>query len=165
MPGSISTTSRRVWRRIWHHRCRYRLRLYFRYRRPQFYRRWLLLVAALMLTGVEVGTGQILDTCTGLTAQAKINRVPCYKWPTIAEIERILAENPEAVKRIENAPPSGASVSIGTARNSWSGLIFRCQGKGFLDISYGGYWEMREIKSIIGDRKYVLGIPYELWSY
>ncbi len=165
MPGSISPISRRMWRRIWRHRCRYRLRLYFRYRRPQFYRRWLLLVAALMLTGVEVGTGQILDTCTGLTAQAKINRVPCYKWPTIAEIERILAEHPEAVKRIENAPPSGASVAIGTARNSWSGLIFRCQGKGFLDISYGGYWEMREIKSIIGDRKYFLGIPYELWSY
>lgn len=141
------------------------MRLYVRYRSPQFYRRWLLLLAGLTLAGVEVGAGQILDTCTGLTAQAKINRVPCYQWPTIAEIERILAENPEIIRRIENVPPSGASVAIATWHNSWSGLIFRCQGKGFLDISYGGYREMQAIKSIIGDRKYLLGIPYRLWSY
>ena len=165
MLGGISRANRQMWQRIWHHRYRHWLWLYYRYRSPQFYRFWLLLLAALALAAIEVGTGQIIDGFTAVTAQGKINRVPCYKWPTIAEIEQILAQNPEAVERIENVPPSGASVAIGTWRNSWSGLIFRCEGKGFLDISYGGYWEMRAIKSIIGNRKYFLGVPYDLRSY
>ena len=165
MPDNITTVSRRIWRRVWHHRFRYWLRLHFRYRRPQFYRRWALLLIALILAGVEVSTGQVLDTCTGLTAQSKINRVPCYQWPTIAEIERILAANPAIIRQIETVPPSGATVVIGTAQNRFSSLIFDCQDKGFLDISYAGYHEMRAIKAIIGNRKYLLGIPYELWSY
>ena len=165
MPRSISTTSRQVWQRIWHHRCRYWVRLHFRYRSPQFYRRWLLVLAGLTLAGVEVGTGQVLDTCTGLAAQSKINRVPCYQWPTFEEIERILADNPAIIRQIETVPPSGATVAIGTATRSYSSLVFDCRGKGFLDISYGGYHEMRAIKAIIGNRKYLLGIPYNMWSY
>ena len=165
MLGGISHTSRRVWQRIWQHRFRYWLRLHFRYCSPRFYRCWLLVLIALTLAGVEVSTGQVLDTCTGLTSQSKINRVPCYQWPTIAEIERILAANPAIIRQIETVPPAGATVAIGTATNSYSGLVFDCQGKGFLDISYAGYREMREIKAIIGNRKYLLGIPYVLWSY
>ena len=57
MFGGISSASRGVWQRIWHHRFRYWLRLHFRYRRPQFYRRWLLVLIALTLAGVEVSTG------------------------------------------------------------------------------------------------------------
>ena len=156
-----------MWQRVWHHRL-----LYFRHgllrwrgRSSQSRRRWILALAALSLAAFEISTGQIIDGFTAVLVQGKINRVPCYKWPTIAEVERILAENSEAVKRIENAPPSGASIAIGAWQSSRSSLIFRCRGKGFLDISYGGYREMRAIKSIIGDRKYFLGIPYELWSY
>ena len=118
--SSLSIISRRLWRRIWHHRL-----LYFRHgllrwrgRSQQSRRRWILALVALALATFEISTGQIIDGFTAVAAQAKINRVPCYQWPTIDEIERVLAENPEIIRRIEIVPPSGASVAISTWHNS-----------------------------------------------
>ncbi len=162
MLGGTSITKRR---RLLNH-LRYRCRRWsdrFRYRSPLFYRRLALFLAALVLAAVEVSTGQIVDGIAAFAVQGKPNRVPCYRWPTVEKIERVLEEHAELVAQIEAVEPGGSRVVI----RSWGyGFhLLRCPGKGILDISYPGYREMRAIKSIIGDRKYFLGVPYAMWSY
>lgn len=157
MRGGILTISRKLWQNL-----RWFLGT-FRYRSRYFYRRWILVLAVLAMVAVEVGSGQIVDGCAALVYQGKPNRVPCYKWPTTNEIHRILEDRSDVVRQIEAVEPGGATVRVVDWSNARRPL--KCPGKGFLEIYYPGYREMRAVKAIIGDRKYLFGVPYRMWSY
>ena len=82
------------------------------------------------------------------------HKLPCRKWPTVGEAERIMEERSDVVQRLENLDGHGPDVFLRTEG--------RCPGKAELDITFTSIFKKKKAQEIIGDDKMFFGIPYNL---
>ena len=88
------------------------------------------------------------------TRGSRIHGVPCHKWPTFEEAERIMEERADIIQRIERIRAVDVSLESG-----------KCSGKAQLIIYFGGRSNIEsrdEAWEIIGDDEWFFGIPYSL---
>lgn len=125
-------------------------------RRPRY------IIAAFLLLAivVECNTAWVRDYWISQDA-SMVHRVPCRKWPTRAEAERIIETRAAFFKRIEEISPDYISISVGDTMNSFR----RCPGKANITIWFAGRAQGEAIKAIILDDKYIFGIPYSIINY
>ena len=82
---------------------------------------------------------------------SRYHGIPCHKWPTVEEAERIMEERADIVENL------GRNVSLSTGG--------RCPGKAELEIYFDGLRNIRrrdEAWEMIGDDEWFFGIPYSL---
>ena len=130
---------RRFWRRWW--------------RPPYSYLVALLLVGG--CTAWESQTAVIRDQVALLLTGHAPHRVPCRQWPTYAEVERRYAENRGLIDAIEAAGRWGSRVSVRPGRG-------QCADRAEFYIEYAGWRERDAIQQLIGDDRFLLGVPYSM---
>ena len=130
----------RCWRRWW--------------RPPYSYLVALLLVGG--CTAWESQTAVIRDQSARLLMGHRAHhRVPCSQWPTYAEVERRYAENRSLIEAIESAGRWGSTVYIRSGRSE-------CADRAEFYIQYAGRRERDAILQLIGDDRFLLGVPYSM---
>ena len=77
------------------------------------------------------------------------HRIPCSEWPPPQEAEKALADNAEQVRSLADA---GLRLEIIVSA--------KCVCKAQFGVSRAAGVNFREVKTIIGDRKRLFGIPY-----
>ena len=82
--------------------------------------------------------------------------VPCSRWPTAEEAQRVLAEHQDVVRQIEAVTPRSRAASLYVNTDE------SCAGKADIRITFGGRSDKEAIREIIGDDKYLFGIPYRM---
>lgn len=120
-----------------------------------------LVIAAAMALGalalavlVEANTYYVRDMLHEEIYGSKPHRVPCKEWPTPGEVRQVIDRNAETVSRIESVNPGFVSVGVNTTR--------KCPGRADIEILYATYRDRDAIRAIIGDDKYLFGVPYRL---
>ena len=131
---------RRCWRQWW--------------RPPYSYLVALLLVGG--CTAWEAQTAVIRDqTARLLLGHPAHHRVPCSQWPTYAEAKRRYAENRSLIDAIESAGRGGSTVYIHPG-------LGQCADRAEFYIEYAGRRERDAIRQLIGDERFLLGVPYSM---
>ena len=125
-------------------------------RRP----RYIILAILLLAVVVECNTAWVRDYWIGQGA-SMVHRLPCRKWPTRAEAERIMETHAAFFKQIEAISPDYISISVSDEMNFWR----RCPGKANITIWFAGRAQGEAIKAIMPDDKYIFGIPYSMINY
>ena len=121
--------------------------------------RWLryiavgLILVALAITAVEAKTYYVRDLLAEELWGSKPHRVPCDKWPTPDEVQRVIDQHAQVVSQIESVNPGIVRVNINT---------MSCPGKADIRIHYGSLRDRDAIKAIIGNEKYFFGVPYQM---
>ena len=115
-----------------------------------------LAVGLLALAIVEINTAYLRDFLSVSIYGTRPHRIPCDDWPTRDEVEQTLKRHTGVIRRIEFIGSGSVDLSI----NTWS-----CPGKAELYIYYPAKRHIKEIRTIIGDEKYLSGIPYTLRNY
>ena len=121
--------------------------------------RWLryiavgLILVALAITAVEAKTYYLRDLLAEEFWGSKPHRVPCDKWPTPDEVQRVVDQHAQVVSQIEAVNPGFTVVNINA---------MNCPGRADIRIWYASYSDRDAIKSIVGDQKYFFGVPYQL---
>ena len=121
--------------------------------------RWLryiavgLILGSLTIAVVEAKTYYVRDLLAEEFWGSKPHRVPCEKWPTPDEVQRVIDQHGQVVDQIESVNPGFVRVNINT---------MSCRGRADIRIWYATYSDRDAIKSIIGDQKCFFGVPYEL---
>ena len=82
------------------------------------------------------------------------HRVPCKKWPTVKEAERIMEEQVDIVRRLDSVNRGAPDMHLATGSG--------CPGKAELRMYFGGISEKKRMQEIIGDKRWFFGIPYSL---
>ena len=82
--------------------------------------------------------------------------VPCSQWPTPEEAQRVLDEHPQVVRRIEAVTPRSKTAALHVNTDE------SCPGKADIRITFGSRRDKDAIREIIGDDKYLFGIPYRM---
>lgn len=147
---------------------------------------WLLV--GLAIIGVSIAA----EKHTGAIRRAIFNReffggeynhfLPCSKLPTEAEVQRVLREHLDVIRKIEqiriitSGGMLGSSIHISfgngevynTPSRTSNGISFsapvpndRCPGKADIYIGFGGISDSVRIKEIIGGDTF-FGIPYRM---
>ena len=126
----------------------------WRYRRLRLIAAALLLLAFLVVAAFEFETYYVRDQLAEQVYGWKPHRIPCEQWPTLGEVRQVIDRNAETVSRIESVNPGFVSVGVNTTR--------KCPGRADIEILYATYRDRDAIKAIIGDDKYLFGVPYRL---
>ena len=111
------------------------------------------LVLVLVLTIFETRTYYVRDLLIETTYGPKPHRVPCDQWPTPDEVRQALNEHSQFVKQIESINPGYTFVNINT---------LSCPGRADIRILYATASDRRAIELIVGEGKYIWGIPYQM---
>lgn len=113
---------------------------------------------AVAIAVVEINTYYFRDFIELRLYNARTNRIPCDKWPTLDEARRIVAQRMPAIDRITALDPEVISWNL------WEGIEGReCPGKGGLTIEAPGIYR-KEIEAIIGDTQYFYGVPVHVFN-
>lgn len=113
-----------------------------------------LLVGAVVITAVlKANTYYIRDLVIGQIYMDKPHRVPCDKWPTPIEVQRVIDQQAQIVSQIESVNPGFVRVTINT---------MSCPGKADIRILYASKRDREAISSIIGDGKCFFGVPFQM---
>ena len=86
------------------------------------------------------------------------HRVPCRQWPAYAEVERRYAENRGLIDAIESAGRWGSTVYVRPGQGD-------CADRGEFYIHYAGRSAGDAILRLIGDDRFLLGVPYSMREY
>ena len=78
--------------------------------------------------------------------------LPCDQLPSVADVNRILAEHQDTVEAIKGVHPGFVFVEI----DDWS-----CSGRADIVISYASHQDRLAIEKIIGGDTF-FGVPYRL---
>ena len=82
------------------------------------------------------------------------HRVPCEQWPTPGEVRQAIDRNADLVDRIESVNPGFVSVEVNTTE--------KCPGRADIRVLYGSLRDRDAIRAIVGDEKYLFGVPFRL---
>ncbi len=115
-----------------------------------------LVLGAALLTAFELNTAYVRDMVHESIYGTKPHRIPCNRWPTPDEVDRVLEQHAEVVRRIESIKPEGIDVFVRAGR---------CRGRVEIGIYYQTWRHRDEIKQIIGDEKRFFGVPYTLFNW
>ena len=129
------------------------LRLW-RYRRARLIAAALLLLAFVVVAAFENETYYVRDQLAEAAYGWKPHRVPCEEWPTPAEVAEAIDRNADLVMRIESVNPGVVMVELNTTE--------KCPGRADIRILYMSMSERDAIKEIVGDDKYLFGVPYRM---
>ena len=115
------------------------------------------LVLALII--YECNTEYFRDLYAENILEARRHRVPCEKWPTFDEAERLVEERADVVSRIEAVNPGRIQFRVrgGDGRG--------CHGRADIHIYFASVSNRDEIIAIIGDEKYFFGVPYDMANW
>ena len=129
------------------------LRLW-RLRRKRVLAAALLLLALAAVAVAESQTYYFRDRLAESVYGWTPHRVPCEEWPTPAEVVQAIDRNAELVTRIESVNPGVVVVELNTTE--------QCPGRADIRILYMSMSERDAIKVIVGDDKYLFGVPYRM---
>ena len=104
---------------------------------------------------VEVRTYYTRDLILEFIYGHAPNRLPCDEWPTPAEVERAIADNPRMVQRIL-AVHERAHLVI----NIWT-----CPGKAELIVYLPTIKAIEEVKDMFEDYRRIFGVPSALGNF
>ena len=82
------------------------------------------------------------------------HRIPCEEWPTPGEVGQAIVRNAGLVNRIESVNPGLVSVEVSTTK--------KCPGRADIRILYASQRDRDAIRMIVGDDKYLFGVPFRL---
>ena len=104
---------------------------------------------------VEVRTYHSQDLIAEFIYGHAPNRLPCDEWPTPAEVERAIEDNPRMVQRIL-AVHERAHLVI----NIWT-----CPGKAELIVYLPTIKAIEEVKDMVEDYRLIFGVPSALANF
>ena len=113
------------------------------------------MLGLLLVVVVEANTYYIQDMLYLDVYGSKPHRIPCEKWPTPVEVQRILDEHSDIVHRIEAINPGFTMVEINT---------YDCPDRADIRILYATATDKEAIKSEVGNGEYFFGVPYQLYN-
>ena len=118
-------------------------------------------IAAALLLGtlavaaiVEAETYYVRDRLAVSIYGSAPHRVPCEQRPTPGEVRQAIDRNADLVTRIESVNPGRVSV--------WLNTTDKCPGRADIHILYATMRDLDAIKMIVGDDKYLFGVPYRM---
>ncbi len=129
----------------------------------------LVLVLILALLFVECSMSIVRDPVSEFVLAVQTHRVPCWLWPSIDEVERVLERHAEDVRLIESIPGVTRGIRgwpVSPPTYWWAPPA--CPGKTdvtwMIHHSTGDYTRdvKRRIMSIIGDDTRFHGVPYNI---
>ena len=120
---------------------------------PLYYLLGTALLGALALAIFEANTYYMRNRVLESVYGASPHRVPCDKLPTPDEVRRVLSEHSQVVSEIKSINPGFTVVEINT---------MKCPGKADILILYASASDREAIKAILGDGKYLYGVPYDM---
>ena len=82
------------------------------------------------------------------------HRIPCEEWPTPGEMRQAIDRNADVVGRIESVNPGHVMVLVNTTE--------KCPGRADIEIVYASQRDRDAIRAIVGDDKYLFGVPFRL---
>ena len=126
----------------------------WRHRRSRLVAAALLLLAFVVVAAFEAETYYVRDRLAEAAYGWRPHRVPCEEWPTPAEVAQAIDENSDLVTRIESVNPGVVMVELNTTE--------KCPGRADIRILYMSMRERDAIKEIVGDDKYLFGVPYRM---
>ena len=129
------------------------LRLW-RYRRSRLIAAALLLLAFVLVAAFEAETYYVRDQLAEAAYGWKPHRVPCEEWPTPGEVGQAIDRNADLVMRIESVNPGFVIVELNTTE--------KCPGRADIRILYATLRDRDAIRTIVGDDKYLFGVPYRM---
>ena len=110
-----------------------------------------LLTAVALLLFLEFQAKIIRQTLEDVLYDNRFHHISCEKLPSIAEVEKVIAEHQEVIRQIEAANPGFVGIEVNTC------------GTGNADITfwYGSHKDRISIENIIGSDTF-FGVPYNL---
>ena len=109
------------------------------------------LTAMALFLFLEFQSKVIRKTLDDVLYDNRFHYIPCKKLPSIAEVEKIIAEHQNFIRQIEAINPGFVGVEVNTC------------GTGNADITfwYGSHKNRIAIENIIGSGTF-FGVPYNL---
>ena len=126
----------------------------WRLRRRRVIAAVLLLMALAVAAAVEAETYYFRDRLAESVYGSAPHRVPCEEWPTPGEVRQAIDRNADLITRIESVNPGFVSVEASTSE--------RCPGRADIRVLYASRGDRDAIRAIVGDEKYLFGVPYRL---
>ena len=126
----------------------------WRFRRARLIAAALLLLGFVVVAAFEAETYYVRDQLAESVYGWKPHRVPCEEWPTPAEVAQAIDRNAHLVMRIESVNPGVVMVELNTTE--------KCPGRADIRIVYMSMRERDAIREIVGDDKYLFGVPYRM---
>jgi len=110
-----------------------------------------LLTAVALLLFLEFQAKIIRQTLEDVLYDNRFHRISCEKLPSIAEVEKVIAEHQDVIRQIEAVNPGFVGIEVNTC------------GTGNADITfwYGSHKDRMSIENIIGSDTF-FGVPYNL---
>ena len=114
-----------------------------------------LLLGMLAIAAVaEAETYYVRDRLAESVYGSAPHRIPCEQWPTPGEVGQAIVRNAELVGRIESVNPGHVMVEVNTTE--------KCPGRADIRILYASQRDRDAIRAIVGDEKYLFGVPFRL---
>ncbi len=126
----------------------------WRRRRTRVIAAAVLLVAFAAAAAAEAETYYVRDRLAVSIYGSAPHRVPCDDRPTPGEVRQAIDRNADLVTRIESVNPGLVSV--------WLNTTDKCPGRADIRILYATMRDRDAIKMIVGDDKYLFGVPYRM---
>ena len=114
----------------------------------------LLLMALVVAAAAEAETYYFRDRLAESVYGWRPHRVPCEQWPTPGEVRQAIDRNTDLVDRIESVNPGHVMVLVNTTE--------KCPGRADIEIVYASHRDRDAIRAIVGDEKYLFGVPFRL---
>ena len=111
-----------------------------------------IVIACLGTLVIEAQTKIIRRAYDNFVLDNENHYLPCEKLPTETEVNKILQEDQDVIRVIEQVNPGLVGVDIDT---------MTCPGKADLIIWYASHQDRVEIKRIIGEDTF-FGVPYRM---
>ena len=110
-----------------------------------------LLIVAAQLLFLEFQVKTLRRTLDDVLYDNRFHYISCEKLPSIAKVEKVIAEHQDVVRQIEAVNPGFVGIEVNTC------------GTGNADITfwYGSHKERLVIQDIIGTDTF-FGVPYNL---
>ena len=110
-----------------------------------------LLTAVALLLFLEFQAKIIRQTLDDVLYDNRFHYISCEKLPSIAEVEKVIAEHQDVIRQIEAVNPGFVGIEVNTC------------GTGNADITfwYGSHKDRMSIENIIGSDTF-FGVPYNL---
>jgi hypothetical protein len=110
-----------------------------------------LLTAVALLLFLEFQAKIIRQTLDDVLYDNRFHYISCEKLPSIAEVEKVIAEHQYVIRQIEAVNPGFVGIEVNTC------------GTGNADITfwYGSHKDRIAIENIIGSDTF-FGVPYNL---
>ena len=126
----------------------------WRRRRTRVIAAAVLLVAFAAAAAAEAETYYVRDRLAVSIYGSAPHRVPCDDRPTPGEVRQAIDRNMDLVDRIESVNPGHVMVLVNTTE--------KCPGRADIEIVYASHRDREAIRAIVGDDKYLFGVPYRM---